>query len=498
MNNLSNRQNYTKTENGALSHESTTSAVYDMFAVGGAYRNRSNEDCILLFKNALEEDEALALKTLFYLRDIRGGQGERRFFRVCFNWLAEHYPDIAERNLINVPEYGRWDDLIYSVFNTPLELNALRLIKHQLALDLESETPSLLGKWLPSENASSETTKKAGKHIRQYLHITSREYRKILSALRARINVLEKLMSEQRWDEIEFDKIPSKAGLVYRNAFMHRDELSERYRAFINSKQTTVNANLYPYEIVHKVIRDYFDFTHEDRAVLEKYWNNLPDYFNGSEESMLCVVDTSGSMYGMPLEVAISLGIYCGERSQGPFHNYYISFSREPKLVHIEGLDIMDKVQRIWRKTINENTDLIKVFSLLKSIALMPSTKREDIPKAIVIISDMQIDSGLNTSRRFWYYDSDNDSSSVRITKDNISTEMEKVRQEWEADGLEMPRLVYWNVDARGQANILDLGPNVSYVSGFSPVVFKTVLTGKSGYQLMLEVLTSDRYLNVY
>lgn len=498
MNNLTNRQNYTYTENGALSHKSTKSAVYDMFAVGGAYRKRSKEDCILLFKNALEEDVSLALKTLFYLRDIRGGQGERRFFRVCFNWLANEHPDIAKHNLKYVSEYGRWDDLIYSTFNTPLELDALRLIKHQLALDLMSETPSLLGKWLPSENASSETTKKMGKRIRKYLRITSREYRKVLSTLRTRINILEKLMSEQRWNEIEFDKIPSKAGLIYRNTFLSRDELSKRYKEFIDSKHTTVNANLYPYEIVNKVTPNYFypPLFKEERAVLEKYWNNLPDYFNGKQESMICVVDTSGSMHGTPMDVAISLGIYCGERNRGPFHNYYISFSKEPRLVKIEGMDFVDKVQRIYRNCIVENTDLVKVFSLLKSIALMPSTKREDIPKTVVIISDMQIDSGLND---IWEYRrGPHNNAIVKITKDNISTEMEKIRREWAADGLEMPRLVYWNVDSRGRANILDLGPNVSYVSGFSPVIFKTILTGKSGYELMLEVLTSSRYANIY
>lgn len=124
------------TENGARAYKSTLNMVLDMFSLGGAYRNRSDEDCILLFKNAFEEDRNLALKCLFYLRDCRDGQGERRFFRTCFKWLANNYPDVARKNLENIPEYGRYDD-IYCLFSTPLEEDALKLIKKEIANGLE-------------------------------------------------------------------------------------------------------------------------------------------------------------------------------------------------------------------------------------------------------------------------------------------------------------------------------------------------------------------------
>ena len=74
MENLTNATNFMVTENGALAHKSTRSMVYDMFAFGGAYRKRTDEDCIWLFKNAYEENPELALKCLFYLRDCRGGK----------------------------------------------------------------------------------------------------------------------------------------------------------------------------------------------------------------------------------------------------------------------------------------------------------------------------------------------------------------------------------------------------------------------------------------
>ena len=486
MNGLQNASNYVVTENGALAHKTTRSAVYDMFALGGAYRKRNDEDCILLFKNALEENETLALKCLFYLRDCRGGQGERRFFRVCYKWLAQKHADVARRNFELISEYGRYDDVIYALIGTPLENDALEFIKNQLALDLECKTPSLLAKWLPSENASAVKTKKMGNIIREYLGMTHREYRKTLSILRERINLLERLMSANRWDEIEFDKIPSKAGLIYKNAFARRDIIAKKYEAFAKSEDTKVNAStLYPYDVVHKAVEgtrgwgySFRDMSATDRAMVEKYWENLPDYLEGKPCKMMCVVDTSGSMTGSeasaPINVAIGLGMYCAERIGGPFKNHYISFSSRPQLIKIEGVDFVDKVRRIYKTNLCENTDLVKTFRMLKEIAL--TAKPEDIPETIVVISDMQIDCG------------------SRFYGSNVATEMESMRREWEKDGLKMPKLVYWNVEARGAANFLDDGPNVTYVSGCSPVIFQQVISGVTGYELMLKKLESARY----
>ena len=493
LNGLTNATNYTVTENGALAHKSTNSKVYDMFALGGAYRKRSDEDCIVLFKEAFEEDASLALKCLFYLRDCRGGQGERRFFRVCFRWLANNNPEAARRNLNNVSEFGRWDDLIYTCIGTKLESDMLAIIKHQLALDVECKTPSLLGKWMPSENASAQETRRVANIVREALHMTHKQYRKTLSVLRARINVLERLMSANRWEEIEFDKIPSKAGLVYKNAFARRDLIAKKYETFAKSETTKVNAKtLFPYEVVAKAVEgtrgwgyNFKDISDVDRAMIEKYWNNLPDYLNGNPCKMMCVVDTSGSMTGSsvdaPLNVAIALGMYCAERVGGPFKNHYISFASQPQLINISGVDFVDKVRRIYRTNLCDNTNLPAVFDLLKRIALDPKTNRDDIPETIVVISDMEIDSATSSWRNGYW------------TQKGTATEMEKIRAQWAADGLKLPKLVYWNVNARNNT-ILDSGSNVTFVSGCSPVIFQQVLTGKTGYSLMLDKLLSARY----
>ena len=283
------------TENHATKHLTTKSDLLDMFAMGAAMRSRSDEDVILMWRKAFAENPVYALKCLFYIRDIRGGQGERRFFRLCMKDLATQNTEAARRNLKYIPEYGRYDDL-YTFVGTPLERDAFVFIKNQLMLDMDCKTPSLLAKWLKSENTSSLESRKLGNLTREYLGMTHKQYRKVLSVLRTRINVLEKLMSENRWDQIEYDKIPSKAGLKYKNAFARRDIERvkagvQTYAEFAKDENKTVNAKtLYPYEVVSKDInlcgRYYrssmpaMDDT--NRLMINKYWDKLEDYFNGA------------------------------------------------------------------------------------------------------------------------------------------------------------------------------------------------------------------------
>ena len=272
-------------------------------------------------------------------------------------------------------------------------------------LDINSKTPSLLGKWMPSENASAPSTKIMGNIVREHLNMTHKQYRKTLSMLRERINIVERLMSENSWDEIEFDIFPSKAGLIYKNAFARRDLIAAKYEAFAKDETTTVNAGvLYPYEVVEKVRADFrsrgywrserveYNGSSTDRLMLEKYWNNLKDYFNEKQSNILCVVDTSGSMRGTPIDVAISLGMYCAERAGGPFKDHYISFASRPQLIRIDGVDFVDKVRRIYQTNLCDNTNLTAVFDLLLDTIQHGNVKTQDIPETICVISDMEID----------------------------------------------------------------------------------------------------------
>ena len=506
LNGMKNTANFTYTENGALTHKTTKSNLLDLFAMGAAYRSRSDEDCILLFKKAFEENPVYALKCLFYIRDVRGGQGERRFFRTCMRWLANADLTTTKRNLEHVPEFGRWDDLMVFI-GTPLEADALALIKNQLVLDVQCKTPSLLAKWLPSENTSSVKTRAQAHVVREYLGWTHKQYRKTLAVLRARINVLERLMSEGRWDEIEFDKIPSKAGLKYKNAFARHDierAKSERniqtYAEFAKDTTKTVNAkDLYPYEVVDQACKvmgcDYSWYgrgsakpmDHTDRLMVNKFWDNLANYFDGASFNGLAVVDTSASMRrdgnaAAPINVAISLGMYCAEKAKGPFAGNYVSFSSEPKLIEVEGVDFCDKVARIWKTNLCQNTNIEATFDMLLNTAIANKCSQADLPQNLIIISDMEFDQGRGYGR---YYSN----------APSGQTLMEGIRAKWLAHGYEVPRLIYWNVDARQNNIPQDIGCGlVSYVSGMSPSIFQTIMTGKTGYTLMMEKLNSTRY----
>ena len=499
LNGMKNATNYTLTENGGVTHKTTRSDLLDMFAMGAAMRNRSDEDVILMFRKAFEENPLYALKCLFYIRDVRGGQGERRFFRVVIKDMASYSKATKEaiaRNMQYVPEFGRWDDL-YAFVDTPLQNDALAIMKHQLALDVECKTPSLLAKWMKSENASSEETARLGNITRKYLNMSHKEYRKTLSVLRTRINIVEKLMSENRWDEIEFDKIPSKAGLIYKNAFARRDIIKTKYEKFAKDETTKVNAGtLYPYEVVEKAIdlmhplsysRQRVAMDNVDRLMINKYWDNLTDYFNGAKLNALAMVDTSGSMIGTPMNVAVSLGLYCAEKAGGPFANHYISFSSRPQLIECVGADFCDKVDRIVSTNLCENTNIEGAFDMLLSTAIANRVKQSDLPEYIIVISDMEFDSA--TGNYSW-----GPRNTSQINSRNAETVMESIERKWNQSGYAMPKLIFWNVDAR-QNNIPMLGNDyVSYVSGFSPSIFQSILTGKTGYELMKETLDKERY----
>lgn len=503
MQNLTKENALTRTTNGATAYNTSFDKVYDLFALGGAYRGRTVEDQILLFKNAYEENPDLAMICLFYLRDIRGGMGERAFFRNCFRWLCTQNEKDASKLLDLIPEYGRWDDLLVVAEGTPLENRALTIIEDQLVNDVTNSNPSLLAKWLPSLNASSTETKRLAAKVRDFLDLSSREYRLLLSKLRNQIKVLERTMSANEWDNIKFDQIPSNAGLKYRDCFVRRPETHDRYSEFLKGKDgqpAKVNAGvLAPYQVVHEAIKykgsHYGSFNSSlsdpQRVSINTYWANLKDYLKDKPLNAMCVIDTSGSMTFScdsvkPIDVAVALGIYCAERAGGPFKNHYISYSRKAKLVEVNGVDFVDKVSRIVDSNVCENTNLNSVFELLEKIAQMPSTKLSDMPETLIIISDMQIDGFNFTSYHNGFPFS-------------VKSDIERIRLRWETLGLKFPNIVYWNVNALNNTFLEDSNlKGVSYVSGFSPVLFEQILKGKSGRDLMIDKLTEKRYLPIF
>ena len=493
LNGLKEFDNFTYTTNGATTYKSTMSKVYDLFAQGAAMRGASDDDCIRLFANAYLENHELALKCLFWLRDIRGGAGERRFFRLAIHWLAMTMPVEVVHLIPLIAEYGRYDDL-FELFNTPVEGDMISYIEDVIWKNEDH----LIYKWLPSINASSPETKARGRKFATAFGLDERRYRKMLSEGRKDCHLVETLMSQNRWNEIEFNKLPSRAGILYSKAFARREETAARYREFMSNKENKVNAGtLYPYDVVKKAreVMGYSYYGHPnvpldntDRLAANKYWENLTDYFKNASLNALCVCDTSGSMTSgynsniAPIDVAISIALYCAERAGGPFANHFISFSSRPQLIETTGVDFCDKVYQIYRRNLCENTNIERTFDLILSIARDNHLTQDQLPQNLIVISDMQFDAGSD----IW---------NNRYT----GSLMENIERKWRKNGYKMPHLIYWNVNASsGGGNIpMRDKDGVSYVSGASPSIFNSILTGKTGYQLMMETLTSERYAPV-
>lgn len=495
LNAMKSDNNYTLTENGAITHQSTLNKVLDMFALGGAYRNRSDKDIEILFGDAYRENPLYALKCLFYLRDCRGGQGERRFFRVAYKWLVRNDQATALANMRLIIELGRWDDLIdiaYTYRETKFGKDASLFILLQLSTDEMSKTPSLLGKWMPSENASSKETKAKARWLINELACSPKEYRKILSRLRKKINVLERLMSENRWDEIEFDKIPSGAGMKYRNAFAVKEVTAARYKAFMENKKTKVNAAvLNPVDIADKIINKSVHGQVEIDALC-KYWDNLKDYYEGREENAIAIVDTSGSMWGQPIAAAVGMGAYIAEKSHGPFANHFITFSTNPKLVEFSGDNIVDKIRRCSNADWGGSTNVEAAMDLILESAIEHNLPQSDLPARLYIFSDMEFDRCITSgpSRKdVWYMPN-------TLGREGIKTLFEKIEQKWRNAGYDLPQVTFWNLYAR-QNNIPAIGPKFNYISGFSMSQMEAVMAGKTAVDMMLDVLNKKRYNDV-
>ena len=491
VNMIDNALNKYYTENGAATLATTGDCCLDLFATIGALRHVSEEEICLRFMRAYAEDRDKAMKILFFARDVRGGLGERKTFRIITQWLAGYSKTSVVKNIVNIPEYGRYDDLM-SLFGTSCETEVLRFIAGQWKKDMKAlkngEPVSLLGKWLPSINASSADTVAQAKKIAKYLNLRPSKYRKAVSALRKHIHILE---NDLRLREYTFDyaQIPSRAGHKYRVAFMRNDR--KRYMKYLKRVERGTagmhTATLLPYDIVASVLDKYTSWdnnpirvTEEERAALNVTWNALPDYTCG--ENALVVIDGSGSMYGydnpMPAAVALSLGIYYAERNRGQFQNHFITFSERPQLVQIKGTDIIDKVTYCESYDECANTNIEAVFRLILNTARQHQVPQEEMPARIYIVSDMEFDS----------------------CAENASlTNFQNMEQMYRKAGYKLPEVVFWNVASRRrQQPVKKNQQGVALVSGCNPRLFEMISSGNlSPYACMMDVLSRERYKDI-
>lgn len=488
---IKNETKWTRTENGAIALNTTSNACLDLFGTIGALRKADEARITSLFEEAYKENPLLATKILFYARDIRGdkettGLGERRVFRIILKYAALHHPECIRPNLDLIGVYGRYDDL-YELIGTPLEDDMWSAMKKQFEEDKvnleKGNVISLLAKWIKTADASSEKTRKLGIKTALKLGYNIYDFKRIVRAMRKHLRVVEGLMSTNQWDKITYSEVPSRAMMIYRNAFKKHDE--DRFNQFAQKAVTgevKINsATLYPYDIIEKYKgRGYGNYysgsnlSQTEENILQAQWDALPNYVEEGTNAIV-IADTSGSMYGRPMDTAVSLAIYFAQRNTGAYSGLWMNFSSSPSYQTIKGKTLKQILSNIDYDNWSGSTNCAAAFELILGTAIKNHVPVNEMPKSLIIISDMEFDwcGGQNWS----FY--------------------EEMRVRFAQYGYEIPQIIFWQVDSRHDTFHADASrKGVVLVSGQSAGTFKNLIgsIGMNSVEFMLKTILSNRY----
>ena len=486
---------YTRTLNGAKTHGTTGNACLDFFAVAGGMRYRRPEEQIRLFERAYIETPDLAMKLLFHLRDIRGGMGERKLFRTLLRHVAFTWPDSARKNVPFIAEFGRWDDVL-CLLGTPAGKQAVQAVKTQLAQDEaalkrrqageDDAHISLLAKWLPSDNASSPRTRETARRLIKALGMRQTDYRRLVTALRARIGLAECSLTRKRPDKINYEAVPAKAMLKYRDAFDRKDHdrFSEYLIGVDMGEKRIHSGTLFPYEVLRPFFQGGYWASRDTKGadVLEQLWDHLPGSVGNA--NAISVVDTSGSMYCgnpslMPALISQAMGLYCAEHCEGLFHNHLITFESTPHLVKIHGRTLRDKLKYIGSLPWGGSTDLEAVFNLILDTAVRCGASEKEMPSVLYIFSDMEFNMAMSGADETVY---------------------QSAARRFRAAGYAMPAVVFQNVNSwQMQAPVTAHTRGTALASGASTHTLAHKFNGNiTPMDHMLRVLCADRYAMIH
>ena len=469
------------TENGDKAYSTSGSYCLDYFSLIGGMRF-NYDDALKNFMKAYKENPILAIKILFFARDIKEGLGERNIFRFTFNTLCNMAPEVAKQVISYVPTYGRYDDL-FSAYSTPVRKEMMKIVKEQLYKDIEAKKEnkpiSLLAKWMPSINTSSYETRALAQKLASSLGMSKEEYRKTLSSLRKDLIVENNLRTKDY--TFDYEQVPGGAMFKYREAFSRNDK--ERYEAYLDAVNKGIkkmnSGTIYPYQVIRKLEniydeygKKYYENAKEDFASLDTIWKS----FDRSEISSNTIVvrDGSGSMLDgeevSANSVATSLALLFAERLEGEFKNKFITFASNPRLVEIKGDTIKEKYDCLAQYNDYSSTNVAGVYELILKVYKRPNFTKEDQLDRIVIISDMEFD---------------------MVNYDEEST-FEVYKKKFDDIGYKLPEVVFWNVRARSTHLPVRMEEeNVKLVSGASSSIIDMVTKndGCNPYEMMLKCL---------
>jgi hypothetical protein len=465
-------QNQTaRTENGMKARKSTAKACVDLFFKIGAMRG---QDVTKEFVAAYVENKDVALRIAQWARDVRGGSGERKLFRDILVLLEKTDPESAKALLRKVPEIGRWDDIF--VFKTK---------------EMKAEAYTMLGDALRARNGlAAKWTPRKGEvalEVRAFFGMSPKFYRKSLVEL---TKVVESQMCAKDWDEINFSHVPSVAHSRYKKAFgRNTEKYGEYVKALVKGDDPKVKVNagaVYPYDVLKGLVNQYFsaNYSKDQLNVITAQWEALPNYIG--DANVLALVDVSGSMstpaggYGSKstvtcMDIAVSLGLYCADKNKGKFKDTFLTFSGKPELLHLKGT-IVQKVQQMVKSNWDMNTNLVKAMDKILSTAIAGNVPQSEMPEMLLIMSDMQFD---------------------QCAKFDDSA-MQMIRRKFTDAGYTVPKIVFWNLNAKDNVPVKYDTSGVALVSGFSPAIMKSVLASDTDNftpeAIMLKTVMSDRY----
>jgi hypothetical protein len=478
----SNLNQKTTTTNGMKVRVSSGKEVVDFFFKAGAMRGKN---IVPLFNKALSDDKELALRVAQWLRDARGGAGEREHYRNILKAMEVSNDPMLESMIAKTPLLGRWDDLL--VFETKKYKDiAYATIANGL---IDESTRQLVCKWMPRESSNIASMKAIAKELMTFLDLSPKQYRKMLAS----VKTTETLMCAQEWEKINFSHVPSNASNRYRKAFMKQQkERFEKYVQDLTSGDTSAKVNvstLYPYEITKNIS---YSNTTIDKQFLNAQWSALPNYVGDAD--ILPLIDVSGSMgcpVGQPsdmlgkgvkvtcMDVAISLGLYLANKNTGKFKDTYLTFESSPKLGTLSSTDLSDNYQQIKSANWGGSTDIEKAFKEILRVATSKKVAQSEMPKYLLILSDMQFNActGWNT------------------------TSQKTAKRLFEDAGYVLPNIIYWNIHAYDNVPVKFDKCGTALVSGFSPSIVKAVLSANlddvkaiTPYDVMLEAIMNPKY----
>lgn len=444
-----------RTENGMVALQSSTNALVDLFYKMGASRGKN---IIPDFERAYQADAEIAVRIALWARDVRGGAGERQLFRDILVHLENLHPEVLERILPLVPVLGRWDDLL--VFKT----NEVKSLAYTMIGDALREGNGLCAKWMPRKGAVAV-------ELRKFYGMTPKQYRTSLVAL---THVVEQQMCAGDWTNINFSHVPSLAAIRYQKAFQRRaSEAYSKYKAALAAGEAKINAaSVYPHDVIRGI-------THGDEQVALAQWDALPNYM--TEAAVLPMVDVSGSMHAHVggnrnltcMDISVALGLYCSDKNRGAFRDLFLTFSENCKLQKLSG-DLLSKHTQLVSADWGMNTNLHAAFDAVLKVAVDNRVPESEMPGYMLILSDMQFDQC-----------TEYDDSAVQM-----------IERKYQAAGYSVPKIIFWNLNARGNIPVEFNRQGVAMVSGFSPAIMQSVLSARefTPESIMRDTIMVDRY----